>query len=124
MANGKRPEFLFCYEIVTEESAAAGDVSEHGIYEPGGYHYPMPADHFHLSRADLPQPAAWTRPGALRSFLEDCRALGMAWDGSTDWLYSSPETDYRSGDVTSYSAHVSHVTESTRRRILRLFARR
>ena len=85
------------YEIVTEESAAEGDVAERGFEEEN------------LTYGSLDELADdLTHGNHAHSWLE--------WSGSPaqggDWIVGEANQDYRTGEWISYSAHMSHADGS------------
>jgi hypothetical protein len=109
-------EIGFTYEVITPESAEQGDVAERGGYEPGGWKF-----------ADEYEPKPW-HPGTLRDAIKSARNLGIsepsqwpAFISAHGWFSSAdPDPDYRTGENTYYSLHVSGVTVATLNRIRRI----
>lgn len=100
--------FSITYEIVTDESA------EHGEYEEAGFYL-----------EDLSFSEAW-------SYLRNLGAMGCHCEADSypisvkcppSWLsFQDVETDYTTGEVTSYALHIpDNVTPSSRIRIAKAF---
>ena len=103
----------FTYDVVTPESAEDGDVAERGFYESGGWQYQVPGT------GDVYEKPVW-KPGKLRCFIKTARDLGCAGDCGRWFESGGEDTDYRTGETTSYAAHIEGCTRSTYARIARL----
>jgi len=122
----------FTYEVTTHESAAEGDFSDHGFYEPGGWEYSLNNPHTAKDIQDNPDDyrKPW-EPGDLKKAIEDARDLGITCSGGSveyideiDWFSSvDPLCDrayFEQGESRFFSLHVDGCTASTKKRIYRL----
>ena len=108
----------FTYQTVTPESAAIGDVAEHGWIMPGMWEYPLQDDSgHHESVLDQAQKGDFDITD-LAEAINFAESLGIYYD-SGNWLDSvDPDIDYQSGEETTYSMHIEGVTPSTYNRIV------
>ena len=105
----------FTYYIITPESAEHGDFDSHGFIEPGFWKYPMDDN----GDCGYDERNVW-QPGDLSGLVNFAQSLGIGFDG--DSLRSvDPDCNYRTGEDTFYSMHISGCTDSTLNRIQQLF---
>ena len=99
-------KFTVTYDIVTPESAEYGDVSESGFASPGGWK--------HDDRAEL----------SLREALQIVSA-GTCEDSGRWFSTVDSDTNYRTGEETSYAVHPPrHITNASYNRLRRIFCGR
>lgn len=91
----------FTYDVVTEESAQDGDVAERGWYIPGMGKFPVEDE----SASEFVE---CTARAAVKDIESVVGAIGdVSAHGHIAAFYSAdPEEDYRTGENTSYCAHI------------------
>jgi len=105
-----RPTYSLTFDVVTPESAAAGDCAEFGFER---------------------EPIELGREFGLADAIREARRNGCASRdaeihapmGRASFYSADGETDYRTGAETRRCAHFSGMTESTLRRIARALVR-
>jgi hypothetical protein len=97
--------YAFTYETITPESAAEGDIEDHGFETE---HVPL-------------------EPGSLRDVLRDARSKGIESNGSSVicrwWEPEFSVSDYGTGEQIRYALHINGVKDTSRKRINRLLAK-
>jgi hypothetical protein len=78
--------FRVTYDVVTPESAEQGDYAESGYYSRGGWKHE--------------DESSWTLHEVVSQFGRNSLEDNGRWFSSTD-----SDTDYRTGEDTSYSVH-------------------
>jgi hypothetical protein len=98
--------FRVTYDIVTEDSAADGDVAESGYYSRGGWKHDDPSD--------------WTLHEVVSQFGRNSLEDVGSWFSSY-----SPDINYRTGEDTSYSVHPPRtITRASYARLRRILSYR
>jgi len=91
-------ELAVSYQIVTPESAEAGEAAESGMSVP-------------------------RRPAGVRevmAWLEKCHEVSSTLIDAYTWATTSPELDFYSGGETTYSVHVYGITAAQKARLFRM----
>jgi hypothetical protein len=104
--------FSVTYDVVTEDSARDGDVAESGFASPGGWK--------HDDRSLLTLREAIAATGRYYSR----HGCGFE-DGGCAFYTSDSDTNYRTGEDTSYAIHPPRtITASSYRRVSRILTGR
>ena len=104
----------FCYQTVTPESAEHGDFADHGFIMPGLWKFPCDDNLTDAKNGEFDLTD-------LREIINFAHDLGINECEGADWLYSvDPDTNYSTGEETTYSLHIDNVTPSTYERIINL----
>ncbi len=94
--------FRVTYDIVTPESAEDGDVAESGYYSRGGWKHEDPSE--------------WTLREVVTQF-----GYGGFEDGGSSFYSATSDTNYRTGEDTSYAVHPPKgITRSSYARVSRI----
>lgn len=96
------------YSKVTPESAEHGDVSEHGWYMPGGWHYALSdSDGQHSQILADANNGDYDMEGTLSELIDAAQDLGICSNDGATWFYSvDAEQDYTTGEDTFYCLHL------------------
>jgi len=106
--------FRVTYDIVTPESAEAGDYAESGFAHPGGWKFPAtdPGPH-EITLREAIGVCGYYPPAATPG------SGGFENSGSW-WTTIDANQNYRTGEATSYSIHPPrNITRASYRRITR-----
>lgn len=100
------PKFRVTYDIVTPESASDGESAESGFYSRGGWKHDDPSD--------------WT----LQEIVSQFGRNGLE-DGGSSFYSIDTDTNYRTGEDTSYAVHPPRsITPSSYARLRRILSYR
>jgi hypothetical protein len=98
--------FHVTYDIVTEDSAADGDVAESGFYSRGGWKHDDPSE--------------WTLHEVVSQF-----GRNSLEDGGRSFYSVDSDTNYRTGEDTNYAVHPPRtITGASYARIRRILSYR
>ncbi len=98
--------FHVTYDVVTEESAEQGDYAESGFYSRGGWKHDDPSE--------------WTLREVVSEFGRNSLENNGSWFSTVD-----SDTDYRTGEDTSYSVHPPRtITAASYQRLIRILCYR
>ena len=112
----------FTYEVITEESATNGEAAEHGWILPGYWEFPLQDSEGYHDNILADARSGEFDCTDLREVVGFAQELGIGRSEGADWLYSDDPDhgDYTTDEQRFYSLHLGGVTDSSRRRILRL----
>ena len=100
--------FRVTYDVTTPESAENCEYAESGFAMPGGWRYPVTPGKPHAEDYSM----------TLREAVD---LAGGGFEDSGRWFTCYPETNYRTGERTSYSIHPPrNITPASYRRVARL----
>lgn len=102
MSPFKKTTIAVCFEVVSPESAENGDAESRG---------------FEVDR----RPFEWLD---LRTFIRQYGLFHPLKDTGSDWFCSYTDTDYRSGNETSYTLHFENVSDASKARLDRVLSGR
>jgi hypothetical protein len=98
--------FHVTYNVVTEESVEQGDYAESGFYSRGGWKHDDPSE--------------WTLRDVVSQFGRNSLENNGSWFSTVD-----SDTDYRTGEDTSYGVHPPRtITPASYRRLIRILCYR
>lgn len=119
--NPPKPRYHVTYDVVTEESAADGDVAESGWVAPGGYHV-----------TDKPEPVEWDPrfddEDPVEWMVKTLRDAGATNPSAsffhTDlWYETEGVQDFRTGDYERQAYHPEGFTVEQQKRIFAAITR-
>ncbi len=112
-----KPQFHVTYDIVSHESAIAGDYESAGFVMPGNWHHELPADCCGPAAAAFKADCAMT----LREALNLVSGIYDSGSDGRSYYEADSRIDYATGNEERRALHVpDNVSEASRARIARV----